>query len=109
MTRDRIARPGVIRLQGRAWSGWGPISRVEVSTDGGASWADARLDAASHRWAWQGFTTDWEAIPGVHELCVRAHDETGRAQGDGPQWNRGGFANNGDQPLRVVVLEEPAR
>lgn len=108
MTRDRVARPGVIPLQGRAWSGWGPISGVEVSTDGGASWTDARLEAAGHRWAWQGFTMDWDARPGVHELCVRAHDATGRAQGAGPQWNRGGFANNGDQPLRVVVLEYPA-
>lgn len=105
MTRQRVLRPGVTPLQGRAWSGWGPITRVEVSTDGGATWADAALEQSRHRWAWQGFTTDWDATPGIHEVRVRAHDETGRVQSEAPRWSRGGFANNGDQPLRVVVLE----
>ena len=36
------ARRGRSRIEGRAWSGWGPIERVEVSTDGGASWHGAR-------------------------------------------------------------------
>ncbi|MGH8874443.1 MAG: molybdopterin-dependent oxidoreductase [Acidimicrobiia bacterium] len=28
---------------GRAWSGWGPVARVGVSTDGGSSWSDAEV------------------------------------------------------------------
>ena len=43
MTRGRFVRPGPCELTGRAWSGWGAIEAVEVSADGGASWAEAEL------------------------------------------------------------------
>jgi DMSO/TMAO reductase YedYZ molybdopterin-dependent catalytic subunit len=105
MTRTRVLRPGPVALEGRAWSGWGAVERVEVSTDGGASWTDADLDPPAGRWAWRRFTAGWQATPGQHELRVRAHDATGRVQGTDPVWNRGGFTNNGDQPVTCVVLE----
>ena len=104
MSRDRILRPGPVLLRGRAWSGWGPVERVEVSTDGGGSWSDAELGPHEHRWAWREFGLDWEAPPGEHLLRVRAHDATGRSQQLDPAWNRGGFTNTADQPVRVVVL-----
>ena len=37
-------RPGPWEIRGIAWSGRGKITRVEVSTDGGQTWSDARLD-----------------------------------------------------------------
>jgi DMSO/TMAO reductase YedYZ molybdopterin-dependent catalytic subunit len=43
MTRERIVERGQVSLEGRAWSGRGAIARVEVSTDGGRTWADAVL------------------------------------------------------------------
>jgi DMSO/TMAO reductase YedYZ molybdopterin-dependent catalytic subunit len=104
MTRERVLRPGPVRLTGRAWSGWAPVERVEVSTDDGASWRDAELEPHHHRWAWRGFALDWQATPGTHRLRVRAHDASGRVQGSEPRWNRGGFTNNGDQPVTVHVL-----
>jgi hypothetical protein len=106
MTRTRVLRPGRVLLEGRAWSGWGPVERVEVSTDGGATWAEAGLGPAAGRWAWRRFTVDWDATPGRHELRVRAHDATGRVQATEPGWNRGGFTNNGDQPVPCVVLDD---
>ena len=48
-TRVRTLRAGPAVLQGRAWSGRAPIERVEVSTDGGATWADAELEPAGAR------------------------------------------------------------
>ena len=36
---------GTYELSGLAWSGHGAIARVEVSADGGATWADAALEA----------------------------------------------------------------
>ena len=33
--RKRFLEAGPCELEGRAWSGWAPIARVEVSTDGG--------------------------------------------------------------------------
>ena len=75
--------PGRERLDGRAWSGWGPIERVEVSTDGGARWQSARLGDPPGPAAWAPSRFDWDAPEGDHVLCVRARDATGRRQPDG--------------------------
>ncbi|MGH3362058.1 MAG: sulfite oxidase [Nocardioides sp.] len=106
MTRSRVLRPGRVLLEGRAWSGWGPVERVEVSTDDGATWSRADLGAEAGRWAWRPFTAGWEATPGEHSLRVRAHDATGRIQGVQPAWTRGGFANNADQPVTCLVIDD---
>ena len=105
MSRTRVVRPGIHRLEGRAWSGWGAITRVEVSADGGETWWDAKVEQAPDRFAWCRFTTAWEAASGEHLLRARAHDETGRIQPLSEPWNRGGFANNADEEIRVVVME----
>jgi DMSO/TMAO reductase YedYZ molybdopterin-dependent catalytic subunit len=105
MSRTRVARAGPLRLEGRAWSGWAPVDRVEVSVDDGVTWADAELGPEHGRWAWRGFAVVWDAMPGQHVLRVRAHDQSGRSQPDDPCWNRGGFANNADQPVEVFVLD----
>lgn len=102
-TRARFLDPGPVLLRGRAWSGWGPVDRVEVSCDDGATWTDAELGPAEHRWAWRAFSLEWVATPGVYRLRARAHDATGRVQPDRPPWNRGGFANNAALPLLVQV------
>jgi hypothetical protein len=102
MSRERHISPGEHVLRGRAWSGWGPIERVEVSADGGRTWADAELGEAPGRAAWRPWTWLWRAeSPGTHELCCRAHDGAGNAQPLDPPWNLGGYANNAVQ--RVVV------
>jgi sulfane dehydrogenase subunit SoxC len=106
MSRVRVARPGAHTLEGRAWSGWGRVSRVEVSADGGRTWWNAAVEPAPGAHAWHRFTTTWEAGVGEHLLRSRAHDETGRVQPVEAPWNRGGFANNADAAVRVVVLDE---
>ena len=92
LTRRRFVPPGPCRLEGRAWSGWGPIVRVEVSTDGGRSWAAAELADPPAPDAWQAWSYAWEPPgPGEYELCCRAADATGREQPTGPRWNLGGY------------------
>jgi DMSO/TMAO reductase YedYZ molybdopterin-dependent catalytic subunit len=103
MTRRRFLSPGPVRLEGRAWSGWGPIERVEVSGDGGATWADAAVGDPPGPAAWAPWSHEWQATEGEHELCVRATDATGRTQPDAPPWNVGGYANNAVQRIRVTV------
>jgi sulfane dehydrogenase subunit SoxC len=90
-------------LEGRAWSGLAPVAAVEVSTDGGATWAEAELRAGPSRWAWSAWRHDWDARPGEHELCCRARDEGGNEQPLEPSWNLGGYANNAVQRVPVVV------
>ncbi|WP_112247014.1 sulfite oxidase [Kribbella monticola] len=103
MSRHRFVAAGPVVLSGRAWSGWAPIERVEVSVDAGVSWSDAKLDAPSNDLSWRLFTYDWDARPGEHVLTVRAYDESGHVQPIEAPWNRGGFANNSAQRITVLV------
>ncbi len=105
LSRTRIVRPGDHVLEGRAWSGWGAVTRVEVSEDDGATWSPAEVEETRGRHVWQRFTVTWRADPGEYRLRVRAHDETGRSQPLDGSWSLGGFANNADAAVRVVVLE----
>ena len=93
-------------MAGRAWSGHGPISRVEFSPDGGRTWADAQLEQqqAEHGWAGWGYT--WHpGETGDYELCVRATDAAGNTQplDVAETWNQGGYAVNAVQRVRVRV------
>jgi sulfane dehydrogenase subunit SoxC len=103
MSRTRFVAAGEHLLHGRAWSGWAPVSRVEVSTDGGETWAEASLGPAADRYAWRGWRYPWTAAPGECELLARATDEAGHVQPVEAPWNRQGMANNMAQRVPVVV------
>jgi DMSO/TMAO reductase YedYZ molybdopterin-dependent catalytic subunit len=106
VTRERRLEPGPVTVRGRAWSGLGPIERVEVSADGGASWGETRLGTEVSRWAWRGWEWDWGPVaPGLHELCCRATDGAGNTQPLAPRWNLGGYANNEVQRVPVVIAD----
>jgi DMSO/TMAO reductase YedYZ molybdopterin-dependent catalytic subunit len=103
-TRERVVERGEpVLLEGRAWSGSGPIVRVEVSADAGTTWADAEVvhdlpDAS----AWSRWSFRWEPVTtGTCVLCCRATDASGEAQPLEPEWNLGGYENNAVQ--RVIV------
>jgi sulfane dehydrogenase subunit SoxC len=103
MSRERHLEPGPVTVTGRAWSGYGPIERVEVSTDGGAGFADAELDMPLGEAAWRGWRFDWDAPRGEHVLCSRATDSAGNSQPLSPPWNLKGYANNAVERIPVVV------
>ena len=105
LSRRRLLRPGRTTLEGRAWSGWAPVSSVEVSVDGGATWNEAELQRTRPWPAWVRWSFGWDAAaPGEYELCCRARDEAGNAQPDEPPWNVGGYSNNAIQRVPVTVL-----
>ena len=105
LSRTRFVEAGPCSLEGRAWSGWAAIERVEVSSDGGRSWAEAELRAPVGEFAWCGWSYEWEAEPGDYELWCRASDAAGHEQPTVAEWNYDGFCNNGVQRVRVVVRE----
>ncbi|GEB58218.1 sulfite oxidase [Streptomyces gardneri] len=110
MSRARVVRPGPVPLAGRAWSGHGPVTRVEIGEsdgDGGTAWTDAVLDRdPAHPWAWSSWRASWTATPGHHRLTVRATDAEGHVQPLAAPWNRGGFANNLVQRVEVFCAPE---
>jgi len=103
LTRDRTVAAGEVLLEGRAWSGRAPIESVDVSVDGGSTWAAAELELEGERWAWRGWSHHWDAQPGDHVVCSRARDEAGNEQPVEPPWNLGGYSNNAVQTVRVTV------
>jgi DMSO/TMAO reductase YedYZ molybdopterin-dependent catalytic subunit len=105
LTRTRFLQPGPCTLEGRAWSGWAPVERVEVSTDGTRTWNEAILGDPVSELAWRGWSYPWDAAAGGHELCCRATDASGRTQPLAPEWNLDGFCNNAVQRVSVVVAE----
>jgi sulfane dehydrogenase subunit SoxC len=102
MTRRRIVDAGEVALRGRAWSGRAPLARVELSTDGGATWAPVSLEPEGERYAWRAWSATWTARPGDHELCVRATDAIGGQPVEQP-WNYQGMANNMVQRVAVTA------
>jgi sulfane dehydrogenase subunit SoxC len=103
MTRARHCEPGRVTITGRAWSGHGPITSVQVSTDGGESWADAELGKELGSHAWRGWSFRWDAPEGEHVLSSRATDSEGNTQPLEPLWNLKGYANNAVERIPVVV------
>jgi sulfane dehydrogenase subunit SoxC len=72
--------PGVYELTGLAWSGRGTIARVDVTTDGGFTWAVTDLQRpvlprahTRFRWTW-----NWDGAAAL--LASRATDDTGYEQ-----------------------------
>jgi hypothetical protein len=104
MSRERTLRAGPATIVGRAWSGHAPVASVELSTDDGESWDEARLEPAQlGPWAWRRWSFDWDAQPGRHVLACRARDEAGNEQPLEAPWNLGGYANNAVQRVAVTV------
>ena len=76
----KLPGPGFYEVTGLAWSGRGKITRLEISADGGKTWAHARLQGpvmpichTRFRYPWT-----WDGKPAV--LQSRATDETGYVQ-----------------------------
>lgn len=96
-------------VRGFAWAGGGrAVMRVEVSTDGGATWTTARLDdggSGGSGWVWRLFHGEVELPPGEGEIVARAWDAAGQTQPSDPAqlWNCKGYMNNAWSRVRVVA------
>ncbi|HEY6255084.1 MAG TPA: sulfite dehydrogenase [Xanthobacteraceae bacterium] len=76
----KIASPGYVEITGLAWSGGGVVRKVDVSTDGGKSWKEAKLQAPVLPKAHTRFNFDW-AWNGEEALILsRCTDERGEVQ-----------------------------
>jgi sulfane dehydrogenase subunit SoxC len=71
---------GWVEINGIAWTGSGKIRRVDVSTDGGATWAPAKLQEPVLSKAHTRFRHLWQWTGGEAVIMSRAADETGYVQ-----------------------------
>jgi sulfane dehydrogenase subunit SoxC len=81
-----LPRKGMYEISGLAWSGAGRIRRVEVSTDGGTTWADAALTGEERPKAFVRFRLPWEWTGQEAVLQSRATDEKGQVQPARKAW-----------------------
>ena len=71
---------GWVEINGIAWTGSGKITRVDVSTDGGATWTAANLQEPVLPKAHTRFRHLWKWTGGDAVILSRAVDETGYMQ-----------------------------
>src|SRR5258706_6555923 len=81
-----LPRTGFYEISGIAWSGAGRIRRVEVSADGGATWAEATLVGEERPKSLVRFRLPWEWTGKEAVLQSRATDEKGRVQPARKEW-----------------------
>ena len=113
--------PGFYEISGLAWSGNGRIRSVEVSADGGKSWAPAVLNEPVLPKALTRFRAAWQWNGGPAVLQSRATDDTGMVQPTRAQFARsaacaasitttrsraGASTRRGRPPMRML---EPSR
>ena len=75
-------KPGYNRVTGLAWSGYGRITRVEISTDGARTWKVARLNDPILPKAQTRFQMDWDWDGKSTKIVSRSTDEKGNVQPD---------------------------
>lgn len=69
------------RVFGAAWAGEADVTKVEVSTDGGKTWAAAKLTGEATPFCWRFWEYEWKSpAAGKAVVMARATDSKGRTQ-----------------------------
>jgi DMSO/TMAO reductase YedYZ molybdopterin-dependent catalytic subunit len=102
---DVVPANSIVRVHGAAWTSNCEIQKVELSTDGGATWTEAKLLGESKPNAWRIWEFDWQTptTPGTRTLIARATDSLGRTQRVHRDADRGTYMINHLLPITVQV------
>ena len=95
-----------MQITGLAFGGINALERVEVSTDGGKTWTQARLVGPDlGRYAWRPFVLAARLEPGTYTLASRATDAKGTVQDEMRIENVSGYINSSwrDHGLAINV------
>ena len=110
--KSEIVRPfageaiglGKQRVFGLAWAGEEAVARVELSTDGGASWREAELLGPSAPYSWTMWEYLWDVrTAGFCRLVSRAVSSSGRVQPAEHDPLLGGYLIHYSRPIPVRV------
>jgi DMSO/TMAO reductase YedYZ molybdopterin-dependent catalytic subunit len=86
-----------VTIRGAAWSGdAGPVTVVEVSTDGGRKWASATMRRDQRtEFGWRLWEYNWTpSREAYHTILARARDAAGNTQPLDQEWNPSGYGWN---------------
>src|SRR3954468_15986637 len=100
-----IVAAGTYTVRGKAWSGTGPVTAVDVSLTGASDWYPAEVEPPKGPYQWQEWSFEWNAEgTGRKTLRARATDAAGNVQPETPPWNRLGYGNNA---IEIVYVDVP--
>jgi len=87
-------------------SGYEPatIAKVELSSDGGKTWSEAKLIGKSAPFNWQQWTAELDLPRGKHELILCATDSRGNMTPEKAAWNFKGYLYNGWHRVNVEAV-----
>lgn len=93
-----------VTLRGIAFSGYGRVTKVELSDDGAKTWKAAHLGEDLGAYSFRTWDCSWTPkAAGRYMLAVRATDEKGNVQPDEAVWNPGGYLWNRIEQQEFVV------
>jgi DMSO/TMAO reductase YedYZ molybdopterin-dependent catalytic subunit len=103
--QEVVAANSNYRVHGAAWAGEAEVAKVEVSTDGGTTWAEAKLldDAVPHAWRRWEYAWRTPAQPGAYTVRARATDKSGRVQATERDPDRRNYMISHVLPIPVTV------
>jgi sulfite oxidase len=99
---------GPTTITGYALAGDGRgIARVDVSVDGGQSWAQAELSDQPSPWAWRPWQINLDLPSGQVEITARAWDSAAAVQPEDEArlWNPKGYFNNAWHRVNVTARQ----
>jgi DMSO/TMAO reductase YedYZ molybdopterin-dependent catalytic subunit len=98
-----------VAVKGVAWSGdKGPVTSVDVSTDGGRTWKPAGLGAEKSQFGWRQWAFSFRPErESYYNIMARARDTSGDTQPFAQEWNPSGYGWNVVQRVGVTVSANP--
>jgi DMSO/TMAO reductase YedYZ molybdopterin-dependent catalytic subunit len=80
---SNVAPTGIVPIAGMAFAGDRGIAKVEISTDGGATWKNANIKDPLSQYTWVLWNAELNLMRNIkHKIVVRATDKTGNIQSD---------------------------
>lgn len=98
-----------LTIRGVAWSGdAGPVTAVDVSTDGGRNWSPAALHRDQQtQFGWRQWEYNWTpSQEAYYTVLARARDAAGNTQPFDQEWNPSGYGWNVVPRVGVDVVKE---
>jgi DMSO/TMAO reductase YedYZ molybdopterin-dependent catalytic subunit len=92
-------------VRGSAWAGEAEVAMVEVSADGGKTWAEAKLGGQKDPFCWRQWEYAWTApaTAGPVKLLCRCVDANGKGQSETRDADRRTYVINHLVPVEVTV------